>query len=138
MCVLITVLVVVTMPLLYAAETLHGPQGLVPAVSPFAKNTLVSAVTGTGTGTAVNLGYPAKTHSITVKLAGTSPTSAVLTPYCSNDGTNYDSLPAFTVTTANNPHIEQYINYACQWLKLGYVTSDASTNVTATVTSVQQ
>lgn len=96
--VIIATVMVMLMAGLSHAEFLRTVYGTPPNTNPEANNTLLSAVTAIGDGTAVDLGMTVQQHSCSVVLAGTVPTNVVVKLKGSLDNTTWLDLATHTVT----------------------------------------
>lgn len=80
------------------AAPLDGVRGRAPSIAPEATNTLLSAVTSTGTGTAVNLGMTTSKNMCIVRIGGEIPTNVVVKLEGSTDNTYWYDLATHTFT----------------------------------------
>lgn len=125
--------------ILYAAP-LRTIYGTPPVTFPEARNTLLSAVTSPGNGTAVDLGMTVDKHTFNITLSGTNPTSVVVQVKGSNDNSAWFDLVAgtghtFTVTELVS---QGTFDASTNWVKGTGWTIDTSANVTdnATISSL--
>lgn len=110
----ITVIMIFTVGICYAAP-LRGPQGYSPAVAPEATNTLLSAVTSTGTGTAVDLGMTASKHMCIITLGGQIPTNVVVKLEGSIDNSYWFDMATHTFTTVEKVANGTFTGAATSW-----------------------
>lgn len=98
MSVITTVIIVAALGCSCYAAPLRAPQGYSPSVQAEATNTLLSAVTSTGTGTGVDLGMTASRNMCVITLGGEIPTNVVVKLEGSIDNSYWYDMATHTFT----------------------------------------
>lgn len=130
------VLVLAWVTAVFAAD-LYAPEGKTVTVG-FAPErgalTYLNAVTDTGDGSAVDIGFRAKHQACTITIGGTAPTSVNVTMKRSTDGgTNYATVLTHTYTVATVDTQGFDVSYLGRYWKASFdskVGGDATTAVT--------
>ncbi len=132
---IIAVVSVCVAGILYAAP-LRTIYGTPPVTLPEAVNTLLSAKTSPGNGTAVDLGMTVDKHTFNISLGGTNPTAVVVQVKGSNDNSAWFDLVAgtghtFTVTELVS---QGTFDASSSWTAgSGWTIADASAHITGNV-----
>lgn len=110
----------------------YRPPGVGVTMKMATVNTMLSAVTATGLGSAVDLGTYVSRFTCAVVWGGTAPTNTVTELFGSIDGTSYVSLTGAHTSTAS-PDMFHVADKPVRWIKGKYTSKtdgDATTSVT--------
>lgn len=141
---MLSVLLLIALTAAAAYATTLAPAQLVPldangkitALKPEASNTLLSAVTSTGTGTAKDLGYTVGQHTCVAAWGGTAPTDITFYVEGSIDNSTFVTLYSATMTAS--PVMTHIVYKPVRYLRGNYVSKtggNGTTSLTITCTS---